>query len=122
MSRVLFATFDPFNIACYDTVKKAIVIDKKFKRSKMLRKLLEHEDEHSKSKNLIDFDVELFNRIPLNDYPKIMKKKPLWIFSILFFPFIGYKYRGKWNWSVDYLRIVLDIVLVTFILLLINLL
>lgn len=99
-----FVKFDPFNIACYEEYTKKIYVDKAFENESYLNIILNHELKHMKSEKLIDIEIDYSETSLRPYYWKILKKKPLWLFSFLF-PFIGYK-KEKWDWGFDYSRII----------------
>jgi len=104
MTKISFVKFDPFSIACYDPNDKKIYVDSAFRKAPFLGVILNHETKHQESKKAVDINID-FNETSLRPfYLKILKKKPLWLFSSLF-PFIGIK-RKKWDWGIDYSRLI----------------
>jgi len=104
MSEIKFVQFDPFNVACYDTEEKIIYVDSKFENEPYLNLIVAHETMHEKSDKAIDIDID-FGDISLRPfYLKILRKKPLWLFSMMN-PFIGIK-KESWIWGIDYSRFI----------------
>lgn len=102
VKKIYTSHISPFEIAFFDIGKKKIYIDKKMKKSEHLNYLLEHETEHSKSKNLIDWRTE--SKVTFSVFYGLLKVKPLWFFSPII-PILWVKERNKLNFGLDLFRL-----------------
>lgn len=107
-----FVEFDPFNIACFDTEKGFILLDRRLKGKPYLDIVVSHELRHEKAKGADWTDLLDFRLLPF--YWDILKFKPLWILSS-FMPFILYRKRKGWEWGIDPFRLLADAILASVI-------
>ncbi len=104
--RIVYADFDPVNIACYDCERNVIVIDRKLRNNIYEDYLIEHEQKHAKSQKLIDWFLELFERKPKGFAREMLRIKPLHVFSS-FWPFVIYRSKGKTYTGIEFFRVMI---------------
>lgn len=102
---IVFTRLSPFDIAFYDTVSKAIVIDYKFRDSPALQHIIVHETRHSKSKGFLDFKIES-EKMTKQTKRELLRIKPLAPLSFLM-PIVVYSIAGRRNYRFEPFRIML---------------
>lgn len=105
----MFVEFDPFNIACYDTETRQILIEEKLKHKEFVPIIIDHERLHKESKKGIDIMIDLMDYRLIRYYWKILRQKPLWFFSP-FVPIIAYNKGDGWTFGLDYGRMFITII------------
>lgn len=110
--KVVFRKLSPFEAAFYNMDTNRIIIDKKFKGSKAVKNIIEHEKVHANSLRIVDIKHDITDMNQLYVTWEVIKKKPLCIFNFLI-PIDYYEERGKKYWGIQIFKLLTLILFIT---------